>query len=109
MDLAGYGNNVPAAAEGKWNASNTDAVYQGLDNSGGYASTRFVSKRNTLSLSSLRIGYAFPKKIASAMRMQGLKVSLTCDDLWYTSSIKSPRSLYYPYASSFILSLQATF
>ena len=109
VDLAGYGNNVPAAAEGKWNASNTDAVYQGLDNSGGYASTRFVSKRNTLSLSSLRIGYAFPKKIASAMRMQGLKVSLTCDDLWYTSSVKSPRSLYYPYASSFILSLQATF
>ena len=109
VDLSGYGNNVPAAAEGKWNASNTDAVYQGLDNSGGYASTRFVSKRNTLSLSSLRIGYAFPKKIASAMRMQGLKVSLTCDDLWYTSSVKSPRSLYYPYASSFILSLQATF
>ena len=109
VDLAGYGNNVPAAAEGKWNASNTDAVYQGLDNSGGYASTRFVSKRNTLSLSSLRIGYAFPKKIASAMRMQGLKVSLTCDDLWYTSSVKSPRSLYYPYASSFILWLQATF
>ena len=68
-----------------------------------------MSKRNTLSLSSLRIGYAFPKKIASAMRMQGLKVSLTCDDLWYTSSVKSPRSLYYPYASSFILSLQATF
>lgn len=109
VDLAGYWNNVPTAAEGKWNASNTDAVYQGLDNSGGYASTRFVSKRNTLSLSSLRIGYAFPKKIASAMRMQGLKVSLTCDDLWYTSSVKSPRSLYYPYASSFILSLQATF
>lgn len=109
VDLSGYGNNVPAAAEGKWNASNTDAVYQGLDNSGGYASTRFVSKRNTLSLSSLRIGYAFPKKIASAMRMQGLKMSLTCDDLWYTSSVKSPRSLYYPYASSFILSLQATF
>ena len=43
------------------------------------------------------------------MRMQGLKVSLTCDDVWFVSSVKTPRSLYYPYASSFILSLQATF
>ena len=43
------------------------------------------------------------------MRMQGLKVSLTCDDLWYSSSVKTPHGLYYPYASSFILSLQATF
>ena len=109
VDLAGYADNVPTAAAGKWSPSNRNAVYQGIDHSGGYASSRFVSNRSTLSLASLRIGYAFPKRIASAMRMQALKVSLTCDDLWYTSSVKSPRSLCYPYASSFILSLQATF
>ena len=109
VDLAGYGVNVPKAAEGKWSPSNRNAAYQGIDNAVDYASSRFVSKRNILSLSSLRIGYAFPRKIASAMRMQGLKVSLTCDDLWYSSSVKTPHGLYYPYASSFILSLQATF
>lgn len=109
VDLAGYSDNVPVAAEGKWSPSNKDAAYQGIGNASEYASSRFVSKRNTLSLASLRIGYAFPKRIASVMRMQALKVSLTCDDLWYSSSVKSPRSLYYPYASSFILSLQATF
>lgn len=109
VDLAGYSDNVPTAAADKWSPSNQNAVYQGVGNASEYASSRFVSKRNTLSLASLRIGYAFPKRIASAMRMQALKVSLTCDDLWYSSSVKSPRSLYYPYATSFILSLQATF
>lgn len=109
VDLAGYADNVPTAAAGKWSPSNRNAAYQGVGNASEYASSRFVSKRNTLSLASLRIGYAFPKRIASVMRMQALKVSLTCDDLWYSSSVKSPRSLYYPYASSFILSLQATF
>ncbi len=109
VDLAGYGVNVPTAAVGKWSPDKQNAVYQGTDNQSIYASSRFVSKRNTFSLASLRIGYTFPQKIASVMRMQGLKISLTCDDLWYTASVKTPRSLYYPYASSFILSLQATF
>ena len=109
-DLAGYADNVPVSAGGKWSPSNKNAAYQGVEHAdSGFASSRFVTTRNTLSLASLRIGYAFPKRIASAMRMQALKVSLTCDDLWYSSSVKSPRSLYYPYASSFILSLQATF
>lgn len=109
VDWAGIEDNVPTAALGKWSPDNRDAAFQGVENPSHYASSRFVSKRNTLSLASLRVGYAFPKKIAATMRMQGLKVSLTCDDIWFVSSVKTPRSLYYPYASSFILSLQATF
>ena len=109
VDWASTADNVPTAALDKWSPSHPDAAFQGGDNPSHYASSRFVSKRNTLSLASVRVGYAFPKKIAAAMRMQGLKVSLTCDDVWFVSSVKTPRSLYYPYASSFILSLQATF
>lgn len=109
VDWAGVGDNVPTAAFDKWCPDNRDAAFQGADDPSHYASSRFVSKRNTLSLASLRVGYAFPKKIASAMRMQGLKASLTCDDLWFASSVRTPRSLCYPCASSFILSLQATF
>ncbi len=109
VDWAGVDVNVPTSALDKWSPDNREAAFQGVDNPSHYASSRFVSKRNTLSLASLRVGYAFPKRIAAAMRMQGLKVSLTCDDLWYVSSVKTPRSLYYPYATSFILSLQATF
>ena len=109
VDWAGIEDNVPTAALDKWSPDNREAAFQGVENPSHYASSRFVSKRNMLSLASLRVGYAFPKKIAAAMRMQGLKVSLTCDDIWFVSSVKTPRSLYYPYASSFILSLQATF
>lgn len=109
VDLAGYEANLPVSGADKWSSTNTSGRYQGVGAPSDFSSSRFVTTRNTLSLSSLRIGYAFPQRIASKLAMQGLKVSFTCDDLFYTSSVKSPRGFIYPYAASFILSLQATF
>ena len=101
VDLAGYSDNVPTAA------ADNGAPRTKTPSTRASATPRNTPRRGScrsatpFSLASLRIGYAFPKRIASAMRMQALKVSLTCDDLWYSSSVKSPRSLYYPYATSF--------
>ena len=109
IDLAGAGVNVPLAALDKWCTSRTDATYQGIEAPLDYASSRFVYTRNTFSISSLRVGYTFSERIARKLYMRGLKLNFTCDNLLYSSSVKAIHGYYYPYATSFILSLQATF
>ncbi len=109
IDLAGAGVNVPLAALNKWTSLRTNAAYQGIEAPLDYASSRFVYTRNTFSISSLRVGYTFSERIARKLYMRGLKLNFTCDNLLYSSSVKAIHGYYYPYATSFILSLQATF
>lgn len=108
VDLANPKNNAPAAALQKWTVGQNNAKYQGIN--GAFApSSRFVTTLNSLSLSTLRVGYNFPERIANKMAMQRLKIAVTCGDLLYSSSVKNIRGFIYPYSSSYVLSLQATF
>ena len=55
--------------------------------------TRFVQDRNELNFASASLYYEFPKRIASAMRMQRLRVTFYMNDIFTASSIKIERGL----------------
>lgn len=71
--------------------------------------TRFVQDRNELNFASASLYYEFPKRIASAMRMQRLRVTFYMNDIFTASSIKIERGLDYPFARYMSLAINATF
>jgi len=108
-DMADLNANGPVQMRDKWRKEGQDAKWQGFDNRLTLPTSRFVETRNILSLSSLHVGYRFDAALAEKMYMTGLRVALSCNDLFYSSSAKMERGLIYPFARSFTLSLQATF
>ena len=108
-DMADLNANGPVQMRDKWRKAGQDAKWQGFDNRLTLPTSRFVETRNILSLSSLHVGYRFDAALAEKMYMTGLRVALSCNDLFYSSSAKMERGLIYPFARSFTLSLQATF
>lgn len=73
------------------------------------ATSRFVQKNNTLSLSSASVYYEFPYKAMKKMKMNRLRLSLYANDLYTFSSIRIERGTSYPYARSFSFAVTATF
>lgn len=73
--------------------------------------SRFVQDYNELKLSTLNIGYDFRNTnfIRNNDWIEHLAVSLAMNDLFRLSTVKAERGLSYPYARSFIFSMQATF
>ena len=59
-------------------------------------STRFLTSRSYLNLSNIRLGYTFPRSITSKLKIGGLSVYVSGDNLFYLSSRKG----YVPTASS---------
>ena len=82
----------------------TDVPRLSMDYGGGadatnYAnatSTRFLTSRSYLNLSNIRLGYTFPRSITSKLKIGGLSVYVSGDNLFYLSSRKG----YVPTASS---------
>ncbi len=74
-----------------------------------FASNRFVQKDNLLELRSVYLSYDFNKAVYSRLRMSNLRVALTANDIWRSSSIQIERGLYYPFARNFTFSLQTSF
>lgn len=81
----------------------------GSQSSATRATSRFVQKNNTLSLSSASVYYEFPYSVMKKMKMNRLRLSLYANDLYTFSSIKIERGTSYPYARSFSFSVTATF
>ena len=73
------------------------------------ATSRFVQKNNTLSLSSASVYYEFPYSVMKKMKMNRLRLTLYANDLYTFSSIRIERGTSYPYARSFTFSVTATF
>jgi hypothetical protein len=73
------------------------------------ATSRFVQKNNTLSLSSASVYYEFPYSVMKKMKMNRLRLTLYANDLYTFSSIRIERGTSYPYARSFSFSVTATF
>ncbi len=72
--------------------------------------SRFVQKNNELYISSLNVGYDFPRdswirKIA----LERLKISFYMNELLRVSSVDIERGTSYPFARNFSFALQATF
>ncbi|MDE6378692.1 MAG: SusC/RagA family TonB-linked outer membrane protein, partial [Duncaniella sp.] len=71
-------------------------------------SSRFVQRNNNLTFQSLNVTYDF-YEIASRMRLEALRLSFYCNDLFYISTIKRERGTAYPFARSYTFALSFTF
>lgn len=73
--------------------------------------SRFIQDYNELTLSSLNVGYDFRncKFVQKANVVERLRLSLAMNDLFRVSTVKTERGIIYPYAKSFIFTVQATF
>lgn len=99
---------------GRWNTPGQVTQfkrYNGVNNTPSYTrpTTRFVQDQNELNLASASVYYEFPKRIASAMHMQRLRVTFYMNDIFTVSSIKIERGLNYPFARYMSLAINATF
>lgn len=99
----------------RWNPETpgTPAKYMRLtrNTSPTMPSSRFIQENNELKLSSLNIGYDFRhiNFIRNGKLLERLRVSFAMNDLLRFSTVKAERGTSYPYAQSFISSIQATF
>jgi TonB-linked SusC/RagA family outer membrane protein len=99
----------------RWNPETpgTPAKYMRLarNTSPTMPSSRFIQDNNELRVSSLNIGYDFRhiNFIRNGKLLERLRISFAMNDLLRFSSVKAERGTSYPYAQSFIGSIQATF
>ena len=94
----------------RWSEPGQSAKYRGINVSGKtYASSRFVQKNNYLRMNSIRIMYNLNNPDRRLLGMSMLRIAISANDLFYSSTIRQERGLSYPYARTFTLSLQANF
>lgn len=72
------------------------------------ATSRFVEKDNTLTLSSLAVGYELPREILDKIRLTKLKFSFNMNDVFRVSSIRRERGLAYPFAQGYFFTLNVS-
>lgn len=94
----------------RWSQPGDVAKYRGINVVGKtYASSRFVQKNNYFRMNSLRIMYNLNRPDKRLLGMSMLRVALSANDLFYSSTVRQERGLTYPYARTFTLSIQANF
>lgn len=71
--------------------------------------TRFVQRRDELHISALSLYYEVPKKWASRLRSERLRLAFNMNDLATFSTIYVERGTAYPFARKFSFSLTSTF
>lgn len=68
--------------------------------------SRFVEDYNMLQLSSMELGYDFPRNVLNKMHLNMLKLTLGLTDILHVSSIKQERGTSYPFARTVTFSLK---
>ncbi len=103
--------NVDARAlTQRWQKPGDVTFYKNIqDLSITHPTSRFVQKNNEIDLSSVTLSYDITKKLAKKIGLQSLRLSLTANDIFESSSIQIERGIYYPYARNLTCMLQATF
>jgi TonB-linked SusC/RagA family outer membrane protein len=71
--------------------------------------TRFVEKKNELSLAALHLYYDFKRLNLKKYHIERLKCSFYMNDVFKLSTVKTERGLSYPFARSASFALTATF
>lgn len=103
-------NNDRRALLERWKQPGDIARYKAInDNSRTKASSRFVQKENRLSLTSLRLSYTIPREVLRDKILSMVRLSVTCNELFYWSTIRQERGLSYPFARSINFSAQINF
>ncbi len=98
----------------RWNSEDKgDAKFLEIEQFPSYtrATSRFIQDLNELNMTSLNVGYDFRNCafIRNSKSLERLRVSFAANELLRFSTVKTERGIYYPYAKSFIFTLQATF
>lgn len=92
--------------EERWKKPGDITFYKNIaDRSVSNASSRFVQDNNYLELSNASIFYRFDKRLIKKLGFSDLRVGFNMNDLFYISTIKRERGLYYPYARQFTFTL----
>lgn len=73
------------------------------------ASSRFIQKRNELTLSSVSVYYEFSRKLLNKIKLQQLRLAFYMNDVETWSSIRIERGTAYPFARTMSFSLTGTF
>lgn len=106
-----WGNLDKRALYDRWQKAGDHAIYKNIrDFNETYASSRFVMKENALSLNSLNLNYEFnPEWLNQKIGMDYLSIGLYAEDVFYLSTVKQERGLYYPFARKYSVSISARF
>ncbi|MDD4515470.1 TonB-dependent receptor [Massilibacteroides sp.] len=91
-------NETPAShnyhkdIENRWTTpgdiTDVPRLSSGFDTYANASSTRFLTSRSYLNLANIRLGYTFPKNIVSNIKLGGLSVYVSGDNLFMLSKRK---------------------
>lgn len=102
-------NQDKRALYDRWQKPGDMAQFKDIANSASTPmSSRFVQRNNVLSLQTVNIGYDF-YEIASKLHLEGLRLSLYANDLFWLSTIKQERGTAYPFTRSYTFALSFSF
>lgn len=91
MTAGRAGNNWHKDIFNRWTFQNTDTdvprVQMG-DQTANERSTRFLIKSSYISLRNITLGYTIPQSIISKLPVEGVRVYVTGDNVWYLSKRK---------------------
>lgn len=103
-------NNDIRALTDRWQKPGDVAKFKAIDDkTTTRASSRFVQKENYLSLTSLRLSYNLNNSTLQNTMFSKIRLSVTCNELFYWSTVKQERGLSYPFTRSVNFSAQANF
>jgi hypothetical protein len=111
------------ALYGRWKQKGDEVPFRRIKNeyrytvidirteAGGYtrSTTRFVQKKNDLTLSSLTAYYNVNPRWLEKLKIERLKIQANMNDAWKWSTIQVERGTTYPFARTLSISLNATF
>ncbi|MDR1274499.1 MAG: SusC/RagA family TonB-linked outer membrane protein [Odoribacteraceae bacterium] len=97
--------------EGTWLAAGDHTFFKRITNSPTTTrpTTRFIEKKNEISLASARLYYDFKRLNLKKYHVERLVCSFYMTDVFKISTVKTERGLSYPFARSASFSLAATF
>jgi len=94
----------------RWVNPGDHALYKNIaDLTTTKVSSRFVQKENLIELQSVYLGYDFKKDFIRRAGFQGLRASITMNDIFRTSSVEIERGIDSPFARNVSFSLLASF
>lgn len=73
------------------------------------ASSRFIQKDNTLRMNSVTLNCTLGEKICKKIHAQNVRLSMTCNNLLYLSSVRRERGLNYPFSRTIRFSTYINF
>lgn len=104
-------NNADVRVFGdRWKQPGDLAIYKDIaDTSTPKQTDRFAELENTITLTSLNIGYEFSNKVCDKLHMQNLRLGINFTDILRLSTIKIERGTSYLYSQGFEMTLSTIF